>query len=137
MYGPQAVSEQQLAEEALQRLPADAVVLADGNFGIFAFAHAVQRSQRPLLLRLTAARAQKILGNAVSRKGTHRKVIWNASRWDQEKAEYAQRMDFLLEYAAQARLPQRCRIRSYPRQVWGRGASVPTRRSRPATNSTP
>jgi len=256
MYGPQAVSEQQLAEQALERLPADAVVLADGNFGIFAFAHAVQRSQRPMLLRLTLSRAQKILGGTL-RKGTHRKVVWKASRWDrqahpqlpeqasiegwvvvcrnparpQEKlclfttlerspeellalyklrwnietdlrslkrtvglhqihsrtvpmaekelvlavaaynliraimvlaaqrsglsprqlsfagvqaavmaampgldqavtaAEYNQRMDRLLDYAAQARLPHRKRKRSYPRQVWGRGGSFPTRRS--------
>jgi len=41
MYGKQAVSEQALAEQAVERLPGDAVVLADGNFGIFAFAYAV------------------------------------------------------------------------------------------------
>ena len=37
MYGKQAVGEQKLAADALQRLPADAVVLADADFGIFAF----------------------------------------------------------------------------------------------------
>jgi putative transposase len=83
MYGPKAVSEQHLAEEALHRLPADATVLADGNFGIFAFAYAVQRSQRTLLLRLTASRAQKLLGG-VLRKGTHRRLNWKASRWDRQ-----------------------------------------------------
>lgn len=254
MYGPEAVSEQQLAEEALERLPPEALVLADGNFGIFAFAHAVQRSQRPLLLRLTAARAQKVLGG-VLRNGTHRKLVWQASRWDREKhpslpeqasiegwvvvcrnpsrpqeklclfttlesspqelldlyklrwnietdlrslkrtvglhqihsravpmaekelvlavaaynlvraimlvaaqraglaprqlsfagaqaaivaalpgldratsqAEYNRRMDLLLAYVVQARLPRRKRKRSYPRQIWGRGGSFPTR----------
>ena len=45
----------------------------------------MQRSQRPLLLRLTASRAQKILGSPVLRKGIHRHVIWKASRWDQAK----------------------------------------------------
>jgi len=30
----------------MERLPRDAVVLGDGNFGIFAFAYAVQQSQR-------------------------------------------------------------------------------------------
>jgi hypothetical protein len=49
MYGPEAVSEQCLAEQALQRLPGDAIVMGDGNFGIFAFAYAVQRSQRSML----------------------------------------------------------------------------------------
>jgi hypothetical protein len=57
--------------------------MADGNFGIFAFAHAVQQSQRPMLLRLTASRAQKILGGTLS-KGTRRKVVWQASRWDRQ-----------------------------------------------------
>jgi len=257
MYGAQAVSEQALAEESLARLPTNAVVMGDGNFGIFAFAHAVQQSQRPMLLRLTASRAQKILGGGTLRKGTHRKVVWEASAWDrkahpqlpaaarvegwvivcrnpsrpQEKlclfttqefsaeeildlyklrwnvetdlrslkrtvalhqihsknvpmvekelllavsaynlvravmalaarragltprdlsfsfvraavnaalpgldqattqAEYDQRMEMLLHYAAQGKLPNRSRKRSYPREVWGRGGSFPRRHS--------
>ena len=83
MYGETAVSEQALAEQAVERLPADAVVLGDGNFGIFAFAHAVQQSQRPMILRLTQARAQKILGSALV-EGTDRRVVWRASRWDRD-----------------------------------------------------
>jgi len=79
MYGPRAVGEQELAREALQRLPADALVLGDGNFGIFAFAYAVQQTQRPMLLRLTAARAQKVLGGNGLRPGKRRKVEWTAS----------------------------------------------------------
>jgi len=82
MYGPRAVGEQELAREALQRLPADAVVLADGNFGIFTFAYAVQQTQRPMLLRLTAARAQKVLGGNGLRPGRRCKVEWEASSWD-------------------------------------------------------
>jgi hypothetical protein len=85
MYGPRPVSEQELAREALQRLPADAVVLADGNFGIFAFAYAVQQTQRPMLLRLTAARAQKVLGANGLGPGRHRKVKWEASRWERKE----------------------------------------------------
>ena len=83
MYGDTAVSEQALAEQAVERLPGDAVVLADGNFGIFAFAYAVQQSQRPMILRLTRARAQKILGSELV-EGTDRKVVWRASRWDRD-----------------------------------------------------
>jgi hypothetical protein len=83
LYGPEAMSEQPLAAQALERLPADAVVLAEGNLGIFAFAPAVQRSQRPLLLRLTLSRAEKILGGTL-RKGTHRQVVGKASRWDRQ-----------------------------------------------------
>ena len=55
MYGQQAVSEQALAAQALDRLPAGALVLADANFGIFAFADAVVASQR----RPRKARAAK------------------------------------------------------------------------------
>jgi hypothetical protein len=81
MYGTAAVSEQTLAEQVLERLPANAVVLSDSNFGIFSFARAVQQSQRPMVLRLTQARAQKILGSALT-AGTDQKVVWQASDWD-------------------------------------------------------
>jgi hypothetical protein len=82
MYGPEAVSEQQLAEQALERLPADAVVLADGNFGIFAFAYAVQRTARPMLFRLTTARAHKVLGGQKLRVGRRRTAVWTPSSYE-------------------------------------------------------
>lgn len=81
MYGKKAVSEQGLAEDALGRVPSDAVVLADCNFGIFSFARAVQQSGRPMILRLTQARAQKIWGSATA-VGREGRVVWQASRWD-------------------------------------------------------
>jgi hypothetical protein len=82
MYGKHAVGEQQLATEALHRLPSEAVVLADADFGIFAFAYAVQQSQRSMIFRLTTARAGKVLGRVGLRPGTRRKVRWEASSWD-------------------------------------------------------
>jgi Transposase DDE domain. len=85
MYGKRAVGEQELARQALQRLPADAVVLADGDFGIFAFAYAVQQTQRPVLLRLTAARAGKVLQGDRLRPGKRRRVVWEASSWERQK----------------------------------------------------
>lgn len=84
MYGKKAVGEQQLAAEALQRLPLDAIVLADGDFGIFAFAHTVEQTQRSMILRLTKARAMKVLGGEDLRPGRRRKVKWEASRWDRD-----------------------------------------------------
>lgn len=84
MYGRQAVGEQQLAAEALHRLPTDAIVLGDGDFGIFAFAYTVQQTQRPVLLRLTAERAKKVLGGTPLRPGRRRKVVWEASSWDRQ-----------------------------------------------------
>lgn len=79
MYGPEAVSEQALAERALQRLPADAIALTDGNFGIFAFAYAVDQSQRQVISRLTAVRARKVAGEAKLRSGHRHRVIWEPS----------------------------------------------------------
>ena len=61
MYGSAAVSEQQLAEQALQQAPAGCVVVGDGNFGIFSFAYAVVQSKRQVLFRLTK-REQKRWG---------------------------------------------------------------------------
>ena len=84
MYGPDAVGEQELAQQALQRLPTDAVVMADGNFGIFAFAYAVEQTQRPVLLRLTASRAQKVLGGARLCHGKRRRVVWEPSSWERK-----------------------------------------------------
>jgi hypothetical protein len=82
MYGKQAVGEQKLAADALQRLPADAIVLADADFGIFAFAHMVEQTQRSMIFRLTTARAQKVLGGVSLRPGRRRQVKWEVSRWD-------------------------------------------------------
>ena len=84
MYGKQAVSEQQLAKEAMEQLPADAVLLGDGNFGIFAYAHEVAQSGRGLILRLTKSRARKILGDKLV-EGIDVAVVWRASRWDRGK----------------------------------------------------
>ena len=50
--GPQAVSEQQLALEAIPHLPEQAVVLGDRNFGVFAVAWAAAQHRRPALVRL-------------------------------------------------------------------------------------
>jgi hypothetical protein len=85
MYRESAVGEQSLAQQALQRLPADAIVLADGNFGILAFAQAVHQSQRPLLLRLTASRAGKVLGDLKLRPGRRRKIVWQPSSFERKK----------------------------------------------------
>lgn len=82
MYGDHATSEQRLAAQALASLPADAVVMGDGNFGIFAFAHTVLQTQRPVLLRLTETRAGKVLAGNRLRPGRRRRLVWQASAWD-------------------------------------------------------
>jgi len=82
MHGCQAVSEQQLLEAAIDRLPSGSVVVGDANFGVFsvAYAAAVQRSY-PVLLRLTTARAQRLAGEPLQ-NGIDRPVVWRPSRED-------------------------------------------------------
>jgi DDE family transposase len=81
MFGDQAVSEQELLERAIERLPPDAVVMGDRNFGIFSMGYAAKQSHHPVLLRLTEARARKLYGGPISRQGDD-SVCWKASRWD-------------------------------------------------------
>jgi hypothetical protein len=83
MYGKHAVSEQKQAEEALPRLPPHAVVLGDTNFGIFAFAYAVQQSGRPMVLRLQLSRARHMLGQEPT-VGTDQRLVWKASEHDRK-----------------------------------------------------
>jgi hypothetical protein len=82
MHGARAVSEQQLLEAAIGRLPSGSVVVGDSNFGVFsvAYAAAVQHSYA-VLLRLTTARAQRMAGGPLQ-DGIDRPVVWTPSRAD-------------------------------------------------------
>jgi hypothetical protein len=80
MYGPQAVSEQELAQQAMGSLPPGSVVVGDRNFGVFSIAYAAQQRGLQVLLRLTDVRARKLAG-PLAQPGEHR-LSWKASRWD-------------------------------------------------------
>lgn len=84
MYGPAAVGEQKLAEEAMGRLPADAVLIGDGNFGIFVVCYAADQQRHGVVMRLTAARARK-LDAARLQPGTDQAVVWRPSRWERRQ----------------------------------------------------
>lgn len=60
MYGPNAVSETELARACFARLPAGSVALADANFGIFSVAHAADQCGQSFLFRLTESRFQSL-----------------------------------------------------------------------------
>jgi hypothetical protein len=81
MFGSQAVSEQCLAEQALDPLPRGAVIIGDRNFGIFAIAYAAHQRDHQVIIRLTADRAKRLLGAPISQEGDH-EVEWRPSRWD-------------------------------------------------------
>ena len=84
MYGPEAVSEQALAKQAVGRTAARSVIVGDGNFGIFSFAYAVVESQREVLFRLTKARAQALGAKPLLPNGECR-VCWQPSSFEWKK----------------------------------------------------
>lgn len=85
MNGPDATSEQALAEAAIQALPLDSVIVADRNFGVFSVAYAAHNKRMAVVLRLTDVRARKLAGS-ISKPGDY-PVVWRASRWDGGKGQ--------------------------------------------------
>lgn len=81
MYGDKAVSEQELAAQALDRLPAQAMLVGDRNFGVLWVAYEAQKRGLTVVVRLTEPRARKLSGGAISREG-EKAVSWKAGRWD-------------------------------------------------------
>ena len=86
MYGPQAVSEQSLTEQILERLPDHAVFMGDINFGVFSVAFATTQRGHDVLLRLKADRAEVIgRGGPALTSGTDRQVVWRPSPQERKK----------------------------------------------------
>lgn len=81
MFGPDAVSEQGLAEPLIDRLPPESVLIADRNFGIFAVAWRAHTRGHAVLVRLTEARAKRLHGGELI-PDSDKKVIWEPSRDD-------------------------------------------------------
>jgi len=84
MNGHQAVSEQRLLEQAIDRLLEGSVVVGDANFGVFSVAYTATQRNHPVLLRLTVARAQRLAGGPL-RDGIDRRVTWRPTRDDRRK----------------------------------------------------
>jgi hypothetical protein len=81
MYGPAAVSEQALAEKALDALAPGSVVVGDRNFGVFSIAWAARPRGLGVAIRLTDERARKLAGGPISAEG-ERPASWKPSRFD-------------------------------------------------------
>jgi len=81
MYGTAAVSEQQLLEAAIHRLPAGSIVMGDANFGVFSVAYAAAQSGHPVVIRLTEARARRLAAQPL-RKDIDHSLVWKPSRAD-------------------------------------------------------
>ncbi|HUM07697.1 MAG TPA: IS4 family transposase [Acidocella sp.] len=82
MYGPKAVSEQALAQQAMASLPGQSVIIGDRNFGIYGIACGAQQNGHDAVIRLTKQRAWRLHGGPISQVGEE-EVVWRASRWDQ------------------------------------------------------
>ena len=82
MYGPDAISEQQLLEAAIDRLPTGATVIGDANFGVFSVAWTATQRQYPVLLRLTSARAKRLAGELKDK--IDRLLEWTPTREDRK-----------------------------------------------------
>jgi putative transposase len=84
MYGAGAVSEQQLTETVLERMPTGSVMMGDGNFGVFSVAYAAARRHHPVLFRLTKPRAQALGAGELLATG-ERKMVWRPSRHERKQ----------------------------------------------------
>jgi hypothetical protein len=84
MYGPEAVSEQALAQRVLDALPPGAVLIADRNFGIFAIAHSANQKGEKVVVRMTSQRAKRLVDGPLDRQGVY-PVVWKASQREQAK----------------------------------------------------
>jgi hypothetical protein len=83
MYGAEAVSEQALLEQAVERLPAESILIGDANFGVFSVGWAAAQRQHPVVLRLMAVRAQKLAATTLH-DGIDRKVVWTPSAYERK-----------------------------------------------------
>jgi hypothetical protein len=81
MYGAAAVSEQQLAEKAMDALAPGSMLVGDRNFGVFSIVWAAHQRDLGVVARLTKARACKLVGGPISEEG-EQTVTWTASRFD-------------------------------------------------------
>jgi hypothetical protein len=81
MNGQEAVSEQGLLEQAIDRLPRGAVLLGDANFGVFSVAYTAAERDHPLVLRMTLARA-RCLTKGELQDGMDLQIQWTPTRDD-------------------------------------------------------
>jgi hypothetical protein len=82
MYGPEAVSETELARRALDRLGGPAMLIYDRNFGIFSMTCAAVGAGHGVLARMTDKRFASLVRGAAGLGPGQWAVSWRPSRWD-------------------------------------------------------
>jgi hypothetical protein len=81
MYGDHAVSEQALAKEVIDRLPAGSVAVLDRNFGVFSVTWHAHQKHHPVVVRMTDARARSLSGGKLPSQADQW-MDWKPSAWD-------------------------------------------------------
>ena len=84
MYGPNAVGEVALACGLLLRIPANSVLMADRNFGVFAFYYPAQKAGHDLVTRLTEARFRSMVRQAKPDGPGRWTLLWKPTRADRK-----------------------------------------------------
>ena len=83
MYGGQAVSEQALSEQIIDRFPARSIAVIDRNFGVFSVAWHAQCRDHAMVARLTDVRARALLHGKLPSQADQW-IDWKPSRWDRQ-----------------------------------------------------
>jgi hypothetical protein len=83
-WDSQKVSEQQLLQRLLDRVPTQAILVGDANFGVFSAAYNATQRRHPVLLRLQACRARRICSEPL-RDGIDRQVCWKPTPAERRK----------------------------------------------------
>jgi hypothetical protein len=76
-------SEQRLAWQIMARAARWIIWIGDRNFGIWSVVAQAVKHQQDVLVRLTRARANKLMGNKKLRSGQERLIQWAPTRQDQ------------------------------------------------------
>jgi hypothetical protein len=82
MYGPNAVSETELAQQSLKALRDPAMIICDRNFGIFSMTYAAVEAGHDVLTRMTDTRFQSLVRKAKPKGPGQWELDWCPSRWD-------------------------------------------------------
>ena len=85
MHGPERVSEQSLAQQLVDQLPASSVLIGDRNFGIFSMLWHAHKQQHRVLTRLSRDRARPLAGGREPVPDSETTVIWEPSAHDRRK----------------------------------------------------
>jgi hypothetical protein len=85
MYGEDNECESSLAGNLLPRLPANSVILGDGNFGIFIVVYRARQAGHDILFRLSVTRFQALLRQAKPVGEGRWELTWQPSREERDK----------------------------------------------------